>query len=643
MATERLALILETLGADKAVGQIKQVGKAVGGIAESTGVGTSGLKNLSVAGTSLGDVLGNKVVVGALGAGAAIGVFAAASAKSFVEATASVREFQRASGASAEDASKLVFAMEHLGIPTETASRAVFMLGKNLEVNGKKLAGFGVNAVRGADGTTDLGATLLSVVDAFQNTSDAGERATLVQAAFGKSGLALLPILSKGRDGIAELFDAAERSGHVFSDGDLQTGKEFGLAMKELKADLEEVGLVVGRVVVPVFTDLIGILDGAVNGAKGLVGALSSIPGVSQVFEGVSVWGHAAGVAIDWLAQKDDQQTGTAEDNAAANEDAAGALDERTAAADKFSKSVFAAADADQAVADASHAIAKLQREQTDAQKDYNELLKKGAVDEAKVADARRSLAEATRSVGHAQRDQAKAQKEYNEALANANDLHGYDTAQEKLADAGGKLADANDNVASALDRQKDAAADLAKARAGDPDYQSKLADAKQKVADKTDAIKDATDKLSKKEYEAVKAHDAEKTAIEGNSAAAQLLLADLKALVKFHPNLMAALAPEIALLSSLGPVVAGWKPLAPGIAGPPSPILGTGLGGAAGPPVPTQPLATPIVHPAGFIGPLLPGQTVAAGPTTNNFTINATGGLTDAQLIAREVMWNLN
>lgn len=131
------------------------------------------------------------------------------------------------------------------------------------------------------------------------------------------------------------------------------------------------------------------------------------------------------------------------------------------------------------------------------AKADLAKLQKEGAIDEEKIADARERLADATRSAARADRELGKAQREYDEALANANDLKGFDTAQETLADAADNLADARDNAASAHERETEAQKELATAQAGDPDFQDKLADAKDKVADAQDRVATTAEKIA--------------------------------------------------------------------------------------------------------------------------------------------------
>src|SRR5262249_15604224 len=89
------------------------------------GADASGMSNLAK------DALTVGVVGGVAVAGAAIGKFALDSASKFAGLTAEVRQFQRVSLTSAEDASQLVFTIKRLGIEPEAASKAVGMLSKN--------------------------------------------------------------------------------------------------------------------------------------------------------------------------------------------------------------------------------------------------------------------------------------------------------------------------------------------------------------------------------------------------------------------------------------------------------------------------------------------------------------------------------
>lgn len=617
MATvERLAIFVEA-NAGKAIAEFRKVGDAAKQAGAGAEGGAKGLARFGIAGETASNLLKAGIAAGVAGAATAIAKFAVDGVNAFVEVTGEIRKFQRVSGATAEDASKLVAAFHVLGIDSDSAAAAIFQLSRRIESSGDKLAALGVTVARTKTGTVDVVETLLNVGDAYKATEDPAKRANLVFQAFGRGGAPIIPILGKTRTELEEIFRAAERHGLIFSQEQIDKGKEFAATTAELGESFKGLQVEVGERLVPVLSDLAIAITKAIDATHGNLGPvfkglLAAIPG-APIFAGLAQGLHL-------IAGNEGEVTKEA--IAAAN-----ALTEQETKIDELQKSIFTATDAQRSFEAAGRAVDEANRNQTKAQEDYNKLLKEGAVDEEKVADARRSLADATRSLHHAQREQIKAQGEYNEALAAFNIL-GTDTAHDKLTEATDNLADANDSVTSAQEANTKAAEDLKKAQAGDPDYQQKLADAKQKVADATQAAADATYNYGKRSFENVAAHDAETKAIADKADQVERLKADLDAMLKLNPEQFAFLKP---ILDTLGAAVTTGVPgvslggggLLPGLTGPGSLLFTPGnVGGGDIPALPA---------PAG------------APTTTNNVTINATGSETDARLIAKEVMWNLN
>jgi tetratricopeptide (TPR) repeat protein len=286
---------------------------------------------------------------------------------------------------------------------------------------------------------------------------------------------------------------------------------------------MTELGGVMQTAVIPAFTDLFTSAGSATSFAAQIQDALSDVGGF--FIGAIQLWARTIAGFVDDLpfgwgddfanelrtgadaldplreklhASKEELQglAGAGDDANAMLSDisnylkaSTGSLGAHTGALALDSKAIM---ERDKATRDA----AKAERDLGDAQRTLTQLLADGAVDEEKVTDARQALADATKDAARADRDLADAQKEYDEALANANDLSGWDTAQEALADAGENLADAQESSADAHRRAKEAADDLREAQAGDPDFQNKLADARDRVADAQDKINTSMAKL---------------------------------------------------------------------------------------------------------------------------------------------------
>jgi hypothetical protein len=611
--TERLAIQIEA-NASKAIAEFRQVGGAAQGLQGNIGKAGGALSNLT---GQLGGLFGGAGGGGALGAGiaaastgaAALATFIASGVSGFLDLAKQVDDFRRITGLTAEDASRLVAVFDDVGVEASAASAAIFQLEKRLGSSTALLGGFGIQVARTVTGQTDMVETILRIGDAYKGLADPVQKAQLLTTAFGKTGASIAPLLERPREVIESMFDSAERTNQIFSSADLLMARQYREAIDDLQDSFRGLQIEAGQNLIPFLVD-------AASLATKLLGRVNDVVAGPPKDQG-GFWNFVADTMHAGLRATGDLISLLPGVGDAAEEASAG-LGPTVQDVEDLGDAVAKMVDADRALASAHRGLEADQRALADAQKDYNELLTKGAVDAEKVADTQRSLAEATRSVGHAQREQRDAQREFNKAAA-AADILGTDTALEKKQDAADNLADANDSLTSAIERQNTAQKELDKARAGDPDYQDKLAAAKQKVADQTQRIADAEYQVGQKSLASIGAHKAEEEALIGKAEAAERLLADYTLLIAQHPEVAAVLGPQIPVLTEAAK---------PGGAG------GASLGGlfGSGAALPFTP-AVPIVVPSGTAG----------SPTTNN-TFNITAPATiDPLNLANAILWNLN
>lgn len=598
--TEKLQIVLEALGADRVVSNFNQISGASKKLGADTVAAGGKLDKLAGGlGITASTLKAGLVSAGAAGVGAIV-TMGVKSVQAFDQATEAALNFQRASGATAQQSSLLVAAMDDVGISAETGAKAMFQLGKRVDTSADTLAKFGVVAAKDSNGNVDLAATLMDVADRYTAMQDPAERAAMLNAAFGKSGQALIPILERGRAGIEALYSGARDTGQVFSEEELRRGREYREAMDGLGDAMRGMGLELGRTLVPALTDVVGFLAMAVEGfgifARWIGNVISIIPGVGDGADDAA--GGIAGIG-------------------GAAEESAGDIATMNAEIEELEKLTLSATSAFRSMENAERALTKANKDVTDARNEYNKLLREGAVDEEKVADAVRSHDSAVRSLNSAKRAQRKAQDEYNDALAAFQEFGG-DTNAEELADAEDKLADAGDSVANATDREKQAARELATARAGDPDFNDKLAKAKDRLEEATIGVKDAEYNLGQTTFQFLKTHDAEKTALAGKADEALRLRTEYEALIRLYPQLAPFLNAQLAGLPT-GGLRPSQQPLPAGISGPVLP-------GAS----PSQ-----IPLPAGVAGPVL--------PSTYNITVNVPKTDATPTDIAREISWSLN
>lgn len=178
----------------------------LGGLADALGVGEFTDQLGGVEG--LLDGVSTKAAVAATGFAALgavavkVGVDSFNAFKTIVEQVDAVADV---TGASAEEASKLVGVFKGVGIDAGAGAAAMAKLAKAVGTNEEALLKYGIVVARNADGTTNLNGTLLNVASAYQATADPAEKAALASAVFGKSWADMVDVLDKSRAKIAEL------------------------------------------------------------------------------------------------------------------------------------------------------------------------------------------------------------------------------------------------------------------------------------------------------------------------------------------------------------------------------------------------------------------------------------------------------
>lgn len=244
--------------------------------------------------------------VAAVGAVGAIGVgiekMAATGVAKFQSLAGEVRQFSRASGASAVESSKFVALGDRYGVTADTMSSAVFKLGINVDKHADKLRAAGIEVAKNADGTTNLTATLLNVSDAYNKSHDPAQKAGIAFAAFGKAGASLIPILSKTKGEIDDVWAAAARHHEILTDADLKKAADFKKAQYELGQAFGGMERELGSAVIPTLTrfattattalEQVDALAQHVGGLQHFVtGFVDSLPGIGPAATVMGLFG----------------------------------------------------------------------------------------------------------------------------------------------------------------------------------------------------------------------------------------------------------------------------------------------------------------------------------------------------------------
>lgn len=228
--------------------------------------------NAGKAGEQAGQSLGAKLLGGlkqfagplaALGAGFAVGKVVKDAEESFMNLAGSVKAFQRVAGGSVEQVSGLRGAMQLSGVDTDKASGALTIFSKTLgnargdaaktaKLN-QELGGSFLDAAGNVKPMSDI---LPGLADKFKSLPDGPERAALATQLFGRSGVQMLPFLSKGSEGIAELTDKAKSLGLTLDDTSMRVFADAKKSAREYQAATQGLSATLGQNLVPVLDGL---------------------------------------------------------------------------------------------------------------------------------------------------------------------------------------------------------------------------------------------------------------------------------------------------------------------------------------------------------------------------------------------------
>ncbi len=223
---------------DKTKGKLGKFGGAVGKLGGA-------LKKMAKAGALAGAAIG-VALVAALGA----------SIKSFVSTGDAIHKMSLRTGVGTEALSELAHAAQLSGSSIEDVEKALKRQASTLEDAKDGLSttviaydklGLSIEELEKLSPEKLFDAHL----EALAGVEDATLRSALAQDIFGKSGVALLPMLSEGTEGLAKMREEARELGVVFSEEDAAAAAEFTDNMQRLRARVTKFQMDVVRKVLP--------------------------------------------------------------------------------------------------------------------------------------------------------------------------------------------------------------------------------------------------------------------------------------------------------------------------------------------------------------------------------------------------------
>ena len=184
-----------------------------------------------------------------------------------------VTTFSRLTGQSAEDASRLVFAAQRTGVGADALAGGIKKLSVNLASNNKALGEANIQYRDAKGNLLPLNSTLGNIAAKFKTMPNGIEKNRLAIQRFGKSGTDLIPILNKGRDGLAELSAQSDKYGLTLSQKNLDAIKKYKVAQGDLSSAFTGLQVTIGSKVLPVMADFaVAVNDKAIPFITSLTG-----------------------------------------------------------------------------------------------------------------------------------------------------------------------------------------------------------------------------------------------------------------------------------------------------------------------------------------------------------------------------------
>lgn len=177
-------------------------------------------------------------------------------------------------GVGTDELQKFQYASKLEGVGAEEAAHSLSLLNRTIgeAITGsaeaaKKFSGVGI-ALKDADGKTRPALDVLGdVADKFQGMDDPTRKAALAMDLFGRSGQALIPVLNKGRQGLADTYKEAEDLGAILGKDFIEEADKAGDQIDRFGFALEGVKAKLALYVLPTLTSMVTV---ATNMAKAL-------------------------------------------------------------------------------------------------------------------------------------------------------------------------------------------------------------------------------------------------------------------------------------------------------------------------------------------------------------------------------------
>lgn len=305
VATEKLQFLIG-LDAKQAIAGFEATGDAAD-------------KSLTKAQSATDKLSGNmtKFGAGAVAVSGVVGVALFKTATSYEDLALSAGKMSDATGLTVEQSSRWIEVSKDMGLQGDVVQGALGKMSKALATNKDAFAANGVEIKHLKDGTEDIQGTFLGAIDKLGSMTSETDKTKLASQLFGRSWQDMAEMITAGSAGLKTSLDAVSGS-KIISDQNVTDAKAFRGDLDTLRDSLENVGLSIGKGVMPVLgqlaagighaVDAFGMMNGVTDGflgkalsigtvALGAAGALSFLGGKAIALKEALITVNEAGEA----------------------------------------------------------------------------------------------------------------------------------------------------------------------------------------------------------------------------------------------------------------------------------------------------------------------------------------------------------
>jgi hypothetical protein len=218
---------------------------------------------------ALDGIKANAVGLAAAG-GAAIAGFAIKAVGDFQDLAISAGKFADATGLSVEESSRWIEVAGDVGVEAMSVQKSLTFMSKAIGENAPAWRELGSEIAYTSSGAVDVNKTFLNTIDALKKIEDPTKRAELAAKTLGRGWQDMAELIQQGSSTLeASLASVGEAK--VIDEEELRKARDFRAALDELKDRGEEFALSVGEAIIPILSDLVGVINTIIDVTKAVL------------------------------------------------------------------------------------------------------------------------------------------------------------------------------------------------------------------------------------------------------------------------------------------------------------------------------------------------------------------------------------